>query len=104
MKKNANTTFPVWVCIRLLNNFGPSWRIQALIAQQGFKPPPIKTINGWRQRNSIPIKWGFLLVNLAIKGGMIESIDALQRQKLRKALTELAERRSTNPKPEWADL
>src|SRR5580765_3453803 len=104
MKKNANTTFPIWDCIRLLDNFGPSWRIQELIAQQGFKPPPIKTINGWRQRNSIPVKWGFLLMSLAIKGGMIENIDALARRTPRQKPVKIGERRRANLKPEWADL
>src|SRR4029077_12463378 len=101
MKKNVNTTFPAWDCVRLLDNFGASWQIQDLIAQHGFKPPPIKTINGWRQRNSIPVRWALFLVNFALKNDLIANIDALARRTPRQ---KLAERRPANPKPEWADL
>jgi len=108
MMKNANTTFPTWDFVRLLNRFGSSARVQHIITQHGLKPPPLKTINGWRQRNSIPPRWTLFLVNLALKNGLIENIGALKRQtprqKFRGSLEELAKRRQAAAKPEWADL
>ena len=42
-----------------------------------FDPPPLKTIAAWRQRNSVPGLWAPLLIDLAIRKGLLKQVSDL---------------------------
>ncbi len=90
-------THPHWDLAGLLDKFGTLRQTQHEIYNQTGQTVSIKTIHGWRSRNSIPVTFALVLVNLAIKRGLVENIDALKlsRRKYREAL----ERRAL-----WPDL
>jgi hypothetical protein len=96
---NDRTTFPVWEYDKFLSSLGSDHEIQQLVADKGFKPPPLKTIAGWRLRNSIPGRWLPLLIDEGRQRGL--HVNVINRD-------QTLGRRTAAPrpkiKPEWADL
>ena len=95
-------TYSQWDLAGLLDKFGTLREIQRGIFNQTGQTVSIKTIHGWRSRNSIPVTFALVLVNLAIKRGLIKNIDALDRahNEYRKALR----RRASEKRVLWSDL
>jgi len=96
---NDRTTFPAWEYDKFLFSLGSDREIQQLLADRGFAPPPLKTIAGWRQRNSIPVRWLPLLIDEGLRRGVFLNSGVRGPT---------PGRRTTAPrpkiKPEWADL
>ena len=96
-----------WNYAKLLTELGSNRAVMDLIRARRLEPPPLKTVAGWRQRNSIPGKWAPLVIQIGIERGLIKDIEALRRtprQKFRKSLEDAALARRSNIKPEWAEL
>lgn len=70
---------PRWRFTSLLTYLGSTAAIQSGIASKGYTPPPKHTIDGWRQRNSIPTRWLPLIIELAVEGGFIRDAKDLRQ-------------------------
>jgi hypothetical protein len=70
---------PSWKYRELVSAFGPDDEVQELIAVAGYKPPPIKTIAGWRMRNSVPSAWAPILLEEALRRGLLDTLSQLRR-------------------------
>jgi hypothetical protein len=79
-EKNVATNknkYPEWKYSDLVASFGRGEDVSRMIDLAGYKPPPLKTIYGWRTRNSIPGRWVPLLIMLAQEQGLIKDIRTL---------------------------
>lgn len=70
---------PVWRYYDLLMMLGSANEIRLMIQKKGYEAPPEDTVQGWRNRNSIPGKWVPILIQLAVDKGVIKSIDDLKK-------------------------
>lgn len=70
---------PSWKYRELVAAFDGDANVADLIRAAGFEPPPIKTIAGWRMRNSIPAAWLPLLIQEALDRGLLDSLSQLRR-------------------------
>ena len=61
----------------LVSAFGGDADVAQAIRSAGFDPPPLKTIAAWRQRNSVPGTWAPLLIQLAMREGLMTRIEEL---------------------------
>jgi hypothetical protein len=71
--------YPAWKYLELVEAFGGERKVADLIRKEGFDPPPLKTITGWRMRNSIPGRWAPLLIEAAIEAGHLDQISQLRK-------------------------
>jgi hypothetical protein len=86
---------PVWDFYGLLTILGTTTEIQRMIAKRGFNPPPRETIQGWRNRNSIPAYWVPLFIQFGLEGNFINSVeDLLAERKPRHGLPDNTARAS----------
>jgi len=69
---------PEWRFKDILMYLGTAGDIRNLLKAKGYQPPPEDTVQGWRNRNSIPGKWVPVLIELAIERQMIRDIDDLK--------------------------
>ena len=69
---------PAWSFKNLLMVLGTAKEIQELLRQRGYHPPPEDTIQGWRNRNSIPGKWVPVFIQMGIDRKFIADIDGLK--------------------------
>lgn len=76
-----------------MDKLGNDREISIIIENKGLRPPPPKTIAGWRQRNSIPSPWVMLLLDVALKRGLVKDIPSL-RQKIERRKPTLEELRA----------
>ena len=70
---------PQWRYLELVSAFGPDADVAEVIRAAGYQPPPIRTIAGWRARNSIPPAWAPILIQAALDRGILSSIPQLKR-------------------------
>jgi hypothetical protein len=77
MARNAG---PEWRYSALLNAFGYDRDVADAIKAAGFEPPPIRTISGWRARNSVPSQWAPLMILLGIERGYVTHIRRLLKK------------------------
>ena len=68
---------PSWNYHWLVGAFGRVEDVAQAIRSAGFDPPPLKTIAAWRQRNSVPGLWAPLLIDLAMRNGLLKRISEL---------------------------
>jgi hypothetical protein len=68
---------PYWDYDWLLRSFGGDDAVARAIRSVGYDPPPLKTIAAWRQRNSVPGKWAPLLIDLAMRKGLLNRVSQL---------------------------
>ena len=73
--RSQNT--PYWNYHWLVGAFGRVEDVAQAIRSAGFDPPPLKTIAAWRQRNSVPGLWAPLLIDLAMRKGLLKRISEL---------------------------
>lgn len=71
---------PSWKYRELVAAFDGDANVADLIRAAGFEPPPIKTIAGWRMRNSVPAAWLPLLIEEALDRGLLDSLSQLRRE------------------------
>ena len=69
---------PLWRYYDLLILLGTANEIRGMLQDKGYTPPPEDTVQGWRNRNSIPGKWVPVMLQLAVEKGFIKSIDDLR--------------------------
>lgn len=75
----ANTySKPEWRFKQILLELGTAEEVCWLLFGKGFEPPPEDTVQGWRNRNSIPGCWVPVIMELAFEKGLIETIDDLK--------------------------
>jgi hypothetical protein len=72
------TARPSWLFKNLLTILGSTGDIRSMLYDKGFFPPPDDTIQGWRNRNSIPGKWVPVLIQLGIERGFLRDINDLK--------------------------
>ena len=70
---------PSWKYLELIAALGDDAAVAELIRSEGFDPPSLKTIAGWRMRNSMPSRWLPLLVELAMERKIIDHISQLRK-------------------------
>jgi hypothetical protein len=70
---------PVWKYTELIAALGDDPTVAALIRAEGFEPPPVRTIGGWRVRNSIPCQWVPLLIEIAMRRKLLIKVSHLRR-------------------------
>jgi hypothetical protein len=68
---------PFWNYRWLVSAFGGDADVARAIRSAGFDPPPLKTIAAWRERNSVPGRWAPLLIDLAMREGLLKQISEL---------------------------
>lgn len=68
---------PHWDYHGLIGAFGGVDAVAQAIRSARFDPPPLKTIAAWRQRNSVPGLWAPLLIDLAIRKGLLKQVSDL---------------------------
>ena len=73
---------PAWKYRELVAAFGGNEAVRQMIRRKGFEPPPLKTIAGWRERNSIPSAWLPLLIDMALKQGLIHTVSQLRDRRV----------------------
>jgi len=71
---------PSWKYRELVSAFGDDLDVAEVIRAAGFKPPSVKTIEGWRMRDSVPSSWLPLLIDAALAKGLLDSVSQLQRK------------------------
>jgi hypothetical protein len=71
---------PVWKYTELVAALGDDPAVAALIRSEGFQPPPVRTIGGWRVRNSIPPQWVPLLIEIAMRRKLLDKISHLRKE------------------------
>jgi hypothetical protein len=69
---------PEWLYRDLLVGLGTSGDVRALLEAKGYQPPPEDTVQGWKNRNSIPGKWVPVLVELGIEKGIFKDVGGLK--------------------------
>ena len=74
---------PVWKYRELVAALGDDPAVAALIRDEGFKPPPAKTIGGWRVRNSVPGVWAPLLIEIAMRRKLLDTVSHLRGDAVR---------------------
>ena len=70
---------PAWKYRELVAALGDDDTVRARIKDEGFEPPPRKTIAGWRLRNSVPGAWAPLLIDLAFREDRIDRMSQLRK-------------------------
>ena len=70
---------PSWKYRELVAALGGDGAVADLIDQAGFEPPPIKTIGGWRVRNSVPATYLPLLIEAAFERDLMTKWSQLRR-------------------------
>jgi hypothetical protein len=70
---------PVWKYSELVAALGNDPTVAELIRAEGFDPPSVKTIAGWRMRNSVPPAWAPLLIEAALERGLLDKLSQLRR-------------------------
>ena len=70
---------PRWKYRELVTALGSDIAVIAILRADGFKPPPAKTIAGWRMRNSVPGQWAPALIDAAMRRGLIERVSQLRQ-------------------------
>lgn len=70
---------PSWKYWELLTAFGGDQAVADSIRAEGFDPPALDTITGWRQRNSVPGWWAPLLIDLALRRGLLDKVSQLRK-------------------------
>lgn len=56
---------PQWNIRGLIELLGGVQALRDRFMAQGFEPPPLQTMIGWRRRNSAPCEWALALLALA---------------------------------------
>ena len=69
---------PRWQYRELVVALGSDDEVAQLIRAAGYNPPPVKTVAGWRARNSVSAKWAPLLIDFAIKRKILPGVAALR--------------------------
>lgn len=70
---------PKWKYLELVTAFGGDQQVADFIRSEGFDPPPLKTIAGWRMRNSVPGRWAPLLIEAAMRKGHLDQLSQLRK-------------------------
>ena len=83
MQRIAVST-PEWRYKDLLVGLGTSGEVRALLKDKGYAPPPEDTVQGWKNRNSIPGKWVPVLIELAIEKGIVRDVSQLKPKRGRR--------------------
>jgi hypothetical protein len=71
---------PAWKYRELVTALGGDDVVASLIRAEGFEPPALKTITAWRQRNSVPGNWAPLLIDVALRKGLLDRVSQLRRK------------------------
>lgn len=74
---------PNWRYHEVLTALGTADEIKWMMFGKGYEPPPEDTIQGWRNRNSIPGKWVPVIIELATDKGIINTLSDLKPEKPR---------------------
>ena len=69
---------PRWKYRDLVAALGSDDQVVELLRAAGFRPPPAKTIAGWRMRNSVPGQWAPALIDAAMRRGLLAKISHLR--------------------------
>jgi hypothetical protein len=70
---------PSWKYRKLVSALGATDNdVREVIRAEGFDPPALKTVTAWRLRNSVPGQWAPLLIDIALRKGLIKRISQLQ--------------------------
>ena len=69
---------PEWRFKHILRSLGTADDIRWLLFGKGYTPPPEDTIQGWRNRNSIPGKWVPVIIELAQEKRLIRDVADLK--------------------------
>lgn len=69
---------PTWLYRDLLMFLGTAKDIQRMLRAEGYEPPPEDTIQGWRNRNSIPGKWAPVVIQLGLARGVLGKVADLK--------------------------
>ena len=75
---------PEWRYRDLLVGLGTSGDVRALLKEKGYQPPPEDTVQGWKNRNSIPGKWVPILLELGIEKGLFKDVAGLKPKRGRR--------------------
>jgi hypothetical protein len=76
-RRSPRLQLPCVNYLALLSFLGSDRDIEDRIRRAGFVSPPIKTIQGWRTRASVPGKWAPILISMALRDGTLKSVDSL---------------------------
>jgi len=69
---------PGWKWHSILTVMGSLREICSRIESLGYQPPPPSTIQGWRFRNTVPTAWVPVIIQIALHGGFIRTIEDLR--------------------------
>jgi hypothetical protein len=57
---------------------GTDREVAEAIRAEGFDAPPLRTIEGWRLRDSVPGRWAPLLIEIAMRRGLLKKVSHLR--------------------------
>ena len=69
---------PEWRFRYILKNLGTADEIRFGLGLRGYDAPPEDTVQGWRNRNSVPGCWVPVLIEMAVEAGLIKDIADLK--------------------------
>lgn len=84
----TNYSKPEWRFRQILLDIGTADEICMLLFSKGYEPPPEDTIQGWRNRNSIPGPWVPVIIQLAREKGLISTIEDLKPREQKHGLSD----------------
>ena len=70
---------PSWKYLELVTAFGGDQQVVDIIRAEGFDPPALTTVTAWRTRNSIPSRWAPLIIDLALRRGLLDHVSQLRK-------------------------
>lgn len=73
-KTKGQNAAPEWRFKDFFDDNGGPEGVQQIILAEGFKPPPVMTVVGWRHRNSIPSKWLLVLMLAASRRNKLKTL------------------------------
>jgi hypothetical protein len=70
---------PQWKYRELVSALGATDNeVREIIRAEGFDPPALKTVTSWRLRNSVPATWAPLLIDVAMRRGILGEVGQLR--------------------------
>lgn len=71
---------PEWRFRSVLKSLGTADDIRWMIFGKGYTPPLEDTIQGWRNRNSVPGKWVPVIIEIALDKQIIHRLSDLKQK------------------------